>query len=152
MTNIHHTMIRINSLPWLNPRGNKAASESKGLDMNIIFKLCAELSDDPYWKEKFMGGYQNKFPPNVSFRDGILSSKTKEISISNKPEEAYLQIINFFKNICFLKSPLDLERERYQEKQDYYNYKPKTSWKQYKTKTIKKNLLMDYIYKLQLLY
>lgn len=145
----NYTTIKISTMPWLNKKGIESVKEVKGIDKNLIFKKCSEITDDPYWKKTLTDGYRNLFPSGVVFEDGILSSKIKEMRISDNLEEAYHQILNFFRTVCMLKSPMDQEHEKYQEHQNHSNYKSKLSWSDYKSKPIKKILILDYVQKLK---
>ena len=91
----NYTTIKISTMPWLNKKGIESVKEVKGIDKNLIFKKCSEITDDPYWKKTLTDGYRNLFPSGVVFEDGILSSKIKEMRISDNLEEAYHQILNF---------------------------------------------------------
>jgi hypothetical protein len=141
----YESFSKVSSNPWIGSRSNDALMASTGIKDNNIFRLCSEITDDPYWKNVLIEAYHNKFPKGISYKDGNIVYKNKEILIPETPEEAYIIIINFLKREYGIKSPMDIEREKYQEQEQRSKHVSKNSWKEHKSKNIKDLLITDYI-------
>ena len=73
-----------------------------------IFEQCAELCEDEDWKLVLTKASMNKFPRGFTFSNNTLMFRKKKnvetMDLSNNPEEAMQQSINFFKVFGKIKS------------------------------------------------
>ncbi len=85
-------------------RGNKEITHK-------IFVECANITQDPFWAEKFTNASMGKFPAKFSFHDGLLSykkgSKCNTLEVSSNPYEASHACMEFFRSNGSIFSPTD---------------------------------------------
>lgn len=66
-----------------------------------IFKECADITDDPYWKDKFEKASIGRFPKTFIYRNGVISKKKNnrvvKLKIGTDPEMVANECIEFFK-------------------------------------------------------
>lgn len=76
-----------------------------------IFTTYADVTIDPFWKEKFTNAGYGKFPQKFTYHDGILffrkGTKTFNLELSEDHNQAVYDSIQFFKNYGGIFSSLD---------------------------------------------
>ncbi len=122
---------------------------TKGIKDNLIFKQCADISDDPFWRDLFNSGYKGIFPKGITYKNGHLLYGSKTVQLSDIPSEAYSQITSFYTNMKGIKSKMDIERELYQNTQRRLKFTSNNSWSAFKSKNVKTILISDYLLSLK---
>ena len=115
---------------------------------------CAKWTSDPFWIETFERAAINKLPrgfrydpPKLSYR---IKNKRHEVEIPDDPAVATNVFINFLKTEEGIQSSLDEEEER-QYRNSVLEQKHET-WKDIKKKTVRADLISQYIQHLTLRY
>lgn len=68
------------------------------LNTNPVFIKYYQLTNDPLWKHIFMNGYNNIFPHNYRYRNGVLSYNKQKIRLDDEPTLNSLnKLCNFFR-------------------------------------------------------
>ncbi len=88
-------------------RKSKAVKEIK----HPIFNECSKLTEDPFWRQKFIQASTGKFPRYFSYSDGTLSYKRgariSNLTVPNDPHEALYACTDFFRSNKCIFSPTD---------------------------------------------
>lgn len=122
-----------------------SVKDPDGIKENIIFKLCSDISDDPHWKNILLDGYRGVFPKGISFKGGLLIYKHKEVKVPSHVNDAYAEIVRFYKQICGIRSPMDKERERYQQREQQTKQQEVKGWSDFRSKNVRKLIISEYV-------
>ena len=122
--------------------------DTDGIKENIIFKLCSEISDDPHWKNILLDGYRGIFPKGISFKSGLLTYKHKEVKVPPQVNDAYSEIVKFYKQVTGIRSPMDKERERYQQREQQSRQQEVKTWADFRSKNVRKLIISEYVCRL----
>lgn len=111
-----------NVRPWSKTNKKEAAKSRrrKKKVINPIFTKCAEISTDPFWKDKFDKASFGKFPRGFSLNKNYLvykrGTKNETVMVPDTPYEAYSVCISFFQSVAQIYSDEDREHQREEER------------------------------------
>ena len=118
-----------------------------------IFEDCAELTDDPYWKNIFINAAYDKFPRGFMIKDDmIIYRKGKSVnntSINKNGMDLMHSVIKFMKEMTGIESNMEKEKqkelinERLANDKNFAEYK----WSDIKRKLVKDLLISEYLNK-----
>lgn len=110
----------VNFNTWANtpvrPTTNTKTKKTKNKEIvHEIFLLCAEVTSDPFWSEKFRLAAVGKFPncdqSKFTYSNGTLTHKKgtriTKLNISSDPREAAEECMDFFREKQSIYSPTD---------------------------------------------
>lgn len=114
--------------------------------INPIFQECANLTDDPLWKELFTCAAGGRFPQGFTYRDGNLFHKRRNrlhrVAVESDPATALVQCMQFFRT----KGGIVSDQERVDERlRTQGSLQPELSWKSMRKKNLRNVLIGAYI-------
>lgn len=115
-----------------------------------IFASCVEVTDDPFWQEKFRNASIGSFPRGFSYNDGVLTyrkgAKVQSIEVSGNPYESSRACAEFFRSKGAIFSPIDQRNSstlQYHRSQDLLSQK-QLEWSDM-NKKMQECLLSNYV-------
>lgn len=125
-----------------------------------IFLSCRNYTDDLFWKRIFENLAYGETPRGIHFKENILYSniKKKEFNYNFENKDAnviFEDLYNIFRKISGLKSKEDLMKKikEFDEfKKTNSLRKNETDWGKIKKKTLKENLIQDYVLQIKSKY
>lgn len=146
---------KYSSNPWNQKKiSNKTNKKAQKPTLRYkCFEDCAELNDDPFWKEIFINAAYDKLPKAYSIKDDmIIYRRGKSIhteSINKNTMDLMHSFIKFMKDTSGLESSLEKERreallnERMVGEKSFIEYK----WSDVKKKIVKDMLILDFVHR-----
>lgn len=139
--------------PWMAIETPTAPVEGKKRSVikHPVFAECAQLIDDPFWKQTFENAARDRFPRGFTYRNQILvykiKSKSHTLQMPQTAFEALPLCVDFMKKIGKLRSEADREQDRMEmeEKFALQNSLENSEWKDIKRKKVKALLLSTWI-------
>lgn len=136
------------TVDWTKTKDITSTTKKGKAPVHPLFLEFAEVTEDPYWKQKFLSAAAGKFPRGFSYNSQVLSykdgSRTFSIEIPLGPYEGSSAVMEFMQNRKGLYSELDssrkAEEERNAEQTEFI-------WTKL-SKEMKNILIVDYIFEL----
>ena len=126
------------------------------------FQECQYFTLDQFWKDTFLLCACNKFPRGVRYDSSLKTlyvrtpstggrTRVEVISLSEKPEEIYLVLMNVFKEKLGIFSSLDLQikREELKNIQSQRKIDLDCEWKKIKPRALKDQMIINYVSRLK---
>jgi hypothetical protein len=152
-----YNVTTIYKIPWTQAKQpiEKVKGRKKGVEKTVHqnFLKCAEISNDPYWKQLFENAGRNKFPRGFSYINNTLvhkrGSKSQNMVIPpDSPTEEIIKICKFFFNKADgLMSSLDrakMEQERIKSVAGKYAFET-MQWTDIRNEKIRDSLMDIFI-------
>ncbi len=139
---------------------NEKIKRQKEVVYPILYE-CSKLQTDDFWKSLFEDLSRGKCPKGIMIYNGIISSGNKRngfsYNINNKtiPEEITEELINILKSNACIYSSNDIENKETSIQDSALEYNSITnfdSFKKIKTRKMKENLILNYIFKIKETY
>ena len=103
----------------VNPRSRRTRANAPAY--NEVFKFMANVSDDPFWKDRFMEALVGIFPSKISYCNGVLQYRgVDEATIMLQTEvlesdvetlaTQYMTVIHFYQTHIQMYSPMDVQQ------------------------------------------
>lgn len=136
---------------------NEKIKRQKEVIYPILYE-CSKLQTDDFWRSLFEDLSRGKCPKGIMIYNGIISSANKRngfsYNVNNKtiPEEVTEELINILKSSACIYSSNDIENKETSIQDSALEYSSITnfdSFKKIKTRKMKENLILNYIFKIK---
>ena len=143
------------SMPWKGkavPREPKKNKKTVRPILYPLFENCAKLTEDPYWKTKFMDCAKGRFPRGYTYKNNLLThkkgNKLTKLELSDSMTEVFIATMKFFQMTSGLLSQRDrkklqeIEEEKILEEMENVN---ELTWRDIKAEKYREMLLSEFI-------
>lgn len=136
---------------------NEKIKRQKEVVYPILYE-CSKLQTDDFWKSLFEDLSRGKCPKGIMIYNGVISSTNKRSGFSynvndkTDPEETTEELINILKNSACIYSSNDIENKETSIQDSASEYSSITncdSFKKIKTRKMKENLIINYVFKVK---
>jgi hypothetical protein len=126
-----------------------------------ILQQCCLIQEDDFWKRLFDDLSRGKCPKGITIYNGMISSTQKRngfsYNINNNPvpEDLSKELIEILKNNAYIYSSTDIENKDgdFQEAtNEYISAKTSDNWKKIKTRKMRENPIINYVFKIKKQY
>jgi hypothetical protein len=126
-----------------------------------ILQQCSLLQEDEFWKRLFDDLSRAKCPKGIMIYNGIISSSHKRngfsynITSKETPEELSEELIGILKDNAYIYSSSDIENKDgdfHEAINEYISAKSSDNWKKIKTRKMRENPIINYVFALKKQY
>lgn len=145
---------------YVTDRASEALSEVMSTCIHPIFERCIQYTLDEYWQDIFRECAENKFPLGMRYNAATntlyikSAKKLTPIALPEEPVDVFKAMMKIFRNECEMKSSRDIEIQRgdLEGMKKQYTVDLKCDWKKIKPRSMKDQLIIEYVSRLKGLY